>query len=61
MDADDAAAVGLALAEKVRRVELPPDDAYWWTRIVCEAYRAERQRAEVPATFVNHPVLKVLP
>lgn len=38
IDRDEAEEVALALAVRVREGSMPPDDAYWWARIVYQSF-----------------------
>lgn len=38
---------------------MPPDDAYWWTRVLCEMTRPAREK-DPDVLFANNPVIKFL-
>lgn len=38
----EAETIALALALLLKDGSVPPQDAYWWTRIVCVAFRPQR-------------------
>lgn len=38
IDEEEAVEVAQALVVRVTEGSIPPDDAYWWTRIVCRSF-----------------------
>lgn len=57
--ATESTAIGVALVQRVRERSIPPDDAYWWTRVLCEMTR-KSQLKEPAAVRTDTPVTNVL-
>lgn len=41
----ETARIALSVVRLVQEHTIPPDDAYWWTRIVCQALRLNLMKA----------------
>lgn len=52
--------IGRALAQRLREVSMPPDDAYWWARIVAHEAVALTKDDETPMFTNKLPLIALL-
>lgn len=51
LDEAEAEAIAIALVFRLRVGSMPPDEAYQWTRYLCEVWRARRDLDPAPLTY----------
>jgi len=62
-DPDEVVSIASAVSQRVRAGTMPPDDAYAWTRVICELVRPQLPPPppeDDEPMFTNTPTLKLL-